>query len=136
MKCACVLALLCLLSGLLSGQVELSPPLLSPPDQSVSSWQTLDSLLTSLSDEALNLSIDSETLRTSLGEARQQLTELSSKLEESRTEASALSSSLALSESSLATLSASLRAREIELWLWRGGTMLGAVLTVLALIRP
>jgi len=139
MKCAFASLFLCFALAFASAQVELSPPLPSPPEAPESSWQTLDSLLTRLSDEALNLTADSEMLKASLAEARLQLIALSARLDESRTEASGLSSSLERSALSLATLDASLREAErrrgLELWLWRGGAGLGLAVALLALIR-
>lgn len=115
----------------ISPQVE-PGALLPPPEQS---WAELDSLLTELEQTAMSLSSDSERLRDSLNQALVALGLLSTKLETSETTAKGLSSSLALSEASLTTCAESLReaqqqarAREAELWIWRGGTAVGIVL--------
>jgi len=95
-------------------------------------WERLDELLKSLEDAALDSSDDSARLRTSLEDARSELTALSKTLDESRTRADELSSSLercerslALSEESLKEAQAAARRRDFELWAWRAAAVLG-----------
>lgn len=96
-----------------------------------SSWDTLDKLLTELAAEAQSLSDDSEKLQALLDQARIELVKLQSKLEESRTEANALSRSLTQSAQSLATSAQLLNQvrseQSIELWIWRGATVVALV---------
>ena len=99
-------------------QPEATQPATSP------SWEQLDQLLNELSQEATNLSADSERLKSLLDEARTELIRLSGKLDESRTQASELSDSLKKSVESLASSEQSLkeawRQSRVELWVWRG----------------
>lgn len=124
-------------SVLASGLAQAQEPASSPtPEQN---WSALDNLLNQLQDEAQNLSNDSEKLQGLLSQAQQQLIILSSKLDESRIAGKELSTSLAQSANSL-TDSIELLNKErsrlaLELWLWRGGTVLAVVGVILALMR-
>lgn len=114
----------------------------TPPGEATTSsdsWQTLDELLQTLSNEAETLNEDSLRLKTLLGKAQDELIALSSRLELSQTVALGLSRSLEQSGSSLQTLADSLRSEQrrqrIELWVWRGGVAVSTAIAILALLQ-
>lgn len=148
-RCASVLALLCLCLASSWAQPVPSSPTGSPPAVSEPasplpgpSWDRLDEIWTQLERSGQTSSADSMQLRTALEQARQQLTMLSSQLADSLTQASALSSSLERAGQSLQASELSLKEAQAlgkrqgrELWIWRGATAAASVLAILALLR-
>lgn len=149
MRCACGLALFFAFAGLLSAQGVSLPEYTSSPEPQAESlpslaqpWSRLDEMLAELERQATDLAQRSEQLESDLRQARSDLAELSSRLSESETQAGGLSSSLALVEQSLQAsqedlgrAQAETLAREVEVWLWRGLTALGACLAVVFAFR-
>jgi hypothetical protein len=112
--CALVLALLFASCPSVSAQAEPSPTTVSPPAASATSSPTLGDIAARLSRLSTELSREVADLRTSLEESRNALTS---------------------SQASLDLASKALRARNAELWIWRGTTAALAVGLVYSLVH-
>ena len=92
----------------------------------------LEARATDLQESSERLSAELATSKADLEASRLALAELSTRLQSSETQAERLSSSLALAERNLADLQGLARARDVELWIWRG---LDAALVVALVLK-